>query len=67
MGDGDRAASCNLFLKLGDDTAIAAQHVAKSDRLKQCCRVLGLQGLTYHLGQPLGGTHHIGRVDGLVG
>jgi hypothetical protein len=65
--DGHRAAPGDLFLELGDHAAAAAQHVAKAHRHQACARVLGRQAAEHHLGGAFGGTHHIGRVDRLVG
>ena len=65
VGDGDRTALGDLAGEGGDDAAPAAEHVAESHRAVG--GALGCMGQDGLLGHPLGGPHHTGGVDGLVG
>ncbi len=68
VGDGNRPAFGDLFLKLGDDAAGAAQHIAETHHLKAGGAVaLLLQQFTNHFGHTLGSPHDVGGVNGLVG
>jgi len=60
------AASGDLFAKLRDDTAAAAQHIAEAHHFEPGA-AFRMQGLAAHFGQTLGGAHHIGRIDRFVG
>ncbi|MBT9134910.1 MAG: hypothetical protein DDT38_01652 [Firmicutes bacterium] len=66
MGDGNGTALGYLLFKQGDDAPAATEDVAKAHGHE-----LGLAGavkaLGDELGDALGGAHHAGGVDGLVG
>ena len=62
-----RAASCHLFLKLGDDAAGASKDVAESDDDHVGLPGAVLQTLANHLSEAFSRAHHVGRLDCLVG
>ena len=67
MGDFDRPAGGNLFVKDRNDTARGAQHIAEPHRHKAGgFRVACVERLHAHFRQPLGRTHNTGWVDGFI-
>ena len=71
MRDGQRAAALQLALEQRHHGAGAAQHVAEAHgdaaHAAPAAARGDVQRLAVHLGQPLRGAHHRGRVDRLVG
>ena len=67
MSDGDGAAFGNLATENRNHRTVGAEDVAEAGGDKLCCILLEIKRLHVNLGDALGGTHHVGRVDGLVG
>nr|AAN05164.1 RB143 [Ruegeria sp. PR1b] len=74
VGDGDRAATADLFLKQRNDRSRGAQHIAKThhgeDRIahRAIAQLATARGQILHdeFRHALGGAHHIGRPHRLV-
>lgn len=73
VGNGERPAILDLLTEQGDDTAIAAEHIAEAggdetgDALYLACLNGFVETLHVHLADALGTAHHIGGVHGFVG
>ena len=65
MGHRQRATGGELFLEQRDDAAVAAEHVAEAGGDEM--GLFGRAALNVDFGHTLGGAHHVGGVDSLVG
>ena len=67
MGHGDRPALADLIAEQRHHRARGAQHVTEADNGKDRLAAARRHGLQHHLGEPLGGAHHVGGAHRFVG